>query len=260
MINENIGQSISYGKWIDFHTHILPEMDDGSKSTEMSMQMIRASFRQGIFCILLTPHFYPSRDNPKHFLEKRKARMESLKSNFRYGIPLLLAGAEVQYFEGITAMQELPRMRIEKSPGLMIEMPMCKWSNRMIGDITELNRQREYQVVLAHAERYLHQGNLPAIRQLAASGVMMQISANAFVRFGSSGKMLKLLDEGLVHILGSDCHNMTSRPPNLADAYDIIEKKRGREAVKTIIRNGFRLLTAQPVEEISATREVEFIP
>jgi len=252
-------KSISHGRRIDFHTHILPEMDDGSTSLEMSMQMISSSIRQGVCCIVLTPHFYATRDNPKHFLKKRDARVDLLKQNCPYGVPLLISGAEVQYFEGITAMRELPQMRIEKSNSLMIEMPMCKWTNRMISDISELNSRREYQVILAHVERYLSYKNLPALRQLANSGVIMQVSSGAFTGFGSYGKMMRLLDEGLVHILGSDCHNITSRPPNLADAYDIIEKKRGKAITKKIVSESIRLLSDQQKESEPVSANMEFI-
>lgn len=256
MKQESSLNSISHGKRIDFHTHILPNMDDGSSSVEMSMQMIQASLMQGVICVVLTPHFYASRDYPKHFFEKRKASLDILKSNSTYGTPLLIAGAEVQYFEGITAMRDLPQMRIEKSPGLMIEMPMSKWSNRMISDITELNGRGEYQVVLAHIDRYLHLQNLAAIRQLAACGVMMQVNADFFTGALTYRKALQILDEGLIHILGSDCHNMTTRPPNIADAYDFIERKRGGEAVNKIMNYGFRLLTSQQNKEpVSSDKE-----
>lgn len=257
---ESSAKSISYGKRIDFHTHILPDMDDGSTSVEMSMQMIRKSLSQGVFCTVLTPHFYATRDYPKHFLEKRNSRMELLKEKRNHGIPLLIAGAEVQYFEGITAMRELPQMRIEKSPGLLIEMPMGKWSNRMVSDLAELNSRGEYQVILAHIHRYLQYQNLETIRQLASLGIWMQVNADIFTGYLSSRRAFQLLDEGLIHILGSDSHNMTSRPPNLGDAYEIIERKRGSGAVKQIMRNGIRLLSAKQAEQHSAEKEKTFIP
>ncbi|MBR4292372.1 MAG: hypothetical protein IKT54_02040, partial [Clostridia bacterium] len=77
---------------------------------------------------------------------------------------------------------------------------------------------------------------------LASCGVMMQMSSDAFSGFFDRKRMLALHDEGLVHVLGSDCHNITSRPPNLALAYDAIEKKRGEEAVQRIVQNGMHLL------------------
>lgn len=236
-------QSTSFGKRIDFHTHILPQMDDGSSSVDMSIQMLQSSCAQSVVGIVLTPHFYPTRDNPTHFLNKRKTRVELLCSEYQQKKPRLFVGAEVGYFEGLLTMSDLPQMRIDNSAALLIEMPMCPWSSRMIGDISELNRKKEYRVILAHAERYLPFGNLPAIRQLAARGVRMQISADAFTGIIRSRKALNLLDEGLVHVLGSDCHNITSRPPNINIAYEYIERKRGVAVVKRIINNGIQLLS-----------------
>ena len=241
MMGVQSGQSVSYRKRIDFHTHILPGMDDGSRSVEMSLQMLAASAEQGVGVIALTPHFYPTSDDPQHFLEKRNARMAHLKEHVPSGAPRLLAGAEVQYFEGLSAMQQLPLMRIEKSSALLIEMPMGKWTQRMLQELMELNRQGEYRVVLAHIERYLPFDNLRSIRQLAGVGVMMQMTSDVFSGWLRAGRALRLFDEGLLHILGSDCHNMTSRPPNLSAAYEYIEQKRGAAAVRQIIDNGMQL-------------------
>jgi len=108
-------------------------------------------------------------------------------------------------------------------------------------------------------ERYLPYKNLQAIRQLASAGVFMQVSASAFTGFGGCGKLLKLFDEGLVHLIGSDCHNVTSRPPNLASAYEIIEKKWGKDEVQQIIDNGIRILAEKQPESIQYAADMEYI-
>ena len=56
---------------IDFHSHILPGIDDGSKSVEMSIKMLRREAQQGISRVVATPHFYPQTDNPERFLRRR---------------------------------------------------------------------------------------------------------------------------------------------------------------------------------------------
>lgn len=241
----SVPQVLSFGKRIDFHTHILPQMDDGSSSVDMSRQMLLESLKQGVAGVVLTPHFYPTRDNPVHFLNKRKEREELLRNNYAGKNPRLFVGAEVQYFEGLIAMAELPQMRIGNTSALMIEMPMGVWTSRVVTDILELSRKNEYQIILAHAERYLPFGNLDAIRQLASFDVKLQFSADAFSGYWSSRKMLHLLDEGLVYVLGSDCHNMTSRPPNLAYAYEYIERKRGAAVVRKIVDHGIQLLSSR---------------
>lgn len=242
-------QSIYY---IDLHSHILPEVDDGSQSVEESVKIAQDSLKQGICCIVATPHFYASTDHPAHFLGKRERSLRQLTARLYYSVPLIIPGAEVQYFEGITGMKELAQMRIAKSPGLLLEMPFCPWSERMIQDILDINSRPGYCVILAHIERYLRWQKDSVFEQLAEAGIRMQVNANFFNTRSTAGKAFRLLDRGWIHMLGSDCHNMTSRPPNLREACDIIAKKRGTEAVHTLMNHSMRLL----LEEIPEERKV----
>ena len=59
-------------KIIDFHSHILPGIDDGSESVEQSIAMLRMEAEQGITHVVATPHFYPRHDTPQRFLQRRK--------------------------------------------------------------------------------------------------------------------------------------------------------------------------------------------
>ena len=56
---------------IDFHSHVLPGMDDGAKDTDESLALLRLTKEQGIDGIVATPHFYPDRENPEDFLLRR---------------------------------------------------------------------------------------------------------------------------------------------------------------------------------------------
>ena len=64
---------------IDFHSHILPCVDDGSKDVAMSLQMLRQQWQQGVGHVVLTPHFYPEHDSPEHFLSARAEAFRSLQ-------------------------------------------------------------------------------------------------------------------------------------------------------------------------------------
>ena len=66
-------------RMIDFHTHILPGIDDGSRDTEMSLAMLEAEMSQGVNTVVLTPHFYAHRRSIGHFLEKRQHALEKLQ-------------------------------------------------------------------------------------------------------------------------------------------------------------------------------------
>ena len=89
---------------IDFHSHILPGIDDGSKALEMSIQMLRMEAQQGIGHVVATPHFYPQYDTPERFLRRRAAAEIALREEMQKhtDLPALSVGAEVYYFSGIS--------------------------------------------------------------------------------------------------------------------------------------------------------------
>jgi len=227
---------------VDFHTHILPGMDDGSSSSEESRQMIRASLGYRAGCLVLTPHFYANRDDPERFLRRRNASLARLKQGWTEQTPLLIPGAEITYFEGISDAQELSRMCLGHSRTLLLEMPFCPWTGRILSELTALTERRNYHVVLAHVERYLRFQKKDCLYDLIGAGIRMQANAGFFLHWRTRRKALHMLEDGLIHLLGSDCHNMSSRPPNLGEACRIIEEKCGEEAVNGIMSRSVRLL------------------
>ena len=81
----------------DFHSHILPGIDDGSKDVQMSEQMLKLEAESGITTIVATPHFYLSEQGVEKFAAKREAAFEKLKPVAeRMGIEIV-KGAEVLY-------------------------------------------------------------------------------------------------------------------------------------------------------------------
>ena len=63
---------------IDFHSHVLPGIDDGSKSVEQSIAMLKREAEQGITHVVATPHFYPQEDRPEKFLRRREKAFEKV--------------------------------------------------------------------------------------------------------------------------------------------------------------------------------------
>jgi len=64
---------------IDFHSHVLPKLDDGSRSTKESVEMMRRAVSQGITAMVATPHFYADRETPKEFLKRREESWKRLR-------------------------------------------------------------------------------------------------------------------------------------------------------------------------------------
>lgn len=216
----------------DFHTHILPEMDDGSASVEQSVQMLDASAAQGVTTLALTPHFYADSDSPEDFLRRRADSMAQLNRVRKADHPRLLAGAEVCYFPGIHNAEEIRSLRLEGTEFLLLEMPFAPWSVRVIEEVIRLNHREGVQVVLAHIDRYLRMQKMETIYQLLDAGVLLQANADSFLTWRERRRMLRLMEQGCIAFLGSDCHNMDSRPSRIGEALKVIEKKLGPDAIQ----------------------------
>lgn len=236
---------------IDCHSHILPMMDDGSRSIEESLNMIDESLKQGVHTIMLTPHFYASKDSPSSFIARRKNSLSMLGNALGEREVSLLPGAEVQYFEGLVATDSLSSLKIENTELLLIEMPYGKWKKRVLDDLITINREDGYRVVIAHIERHLSEQHHGVLDELLRNNILIQASAEWFLGGFSRRKALKTLEEGFVHLIGSDCHNMDSRAPNIGQAYEVIRKKLGQEVLNRLDEFGNKLLSNKAAEYFS---------
>lgn len=218
---------------IDIHSHVLPEMDDGSESVEESIALLSLSWKQGIRGVAATPHFYAAENNPTQFLERRGESLKQLQAAWQPNLPELFLGAEVYYFEGMSYAEELPLLRLEGSNLLLVEMPFAPWTERMIDDVLDIPKRSNCRVILAHIERYMRWQKASVWEKMLENGVLFQCNASFFLHWNTRHKALKMLRQGRVHFLGSDCHNLRSRPPRLANALQVI----GPEGQQILERN-----------------------
>lgn len=216
----------------DFHTHILPGMDDGSRDVEESLAILHELTRQGASGVAATPHFYANRSSPEHFFARRQSSWEKLKSCLKPESLRIRLGAEVQYFEGIHRYEGLKLFCLEGTDLLLVEMPVCTWTTRMVSAIMEVNDRKNLTVLLAHIERYLPYRNGKICDRLLEHGVLMQASTGFFIEKRRTA--MKMLREGKIHFLGTDSHNMDSRKPDLAQALDIINRKKGAQLLEEL--------------------------
>ena len=233
---------------IDFHSHILPGIDDGSRNVKMSLGMIDTLYRQKVDTICATPHFYVTQRTPEHFLERRQEAYELLVPVLPKNSPRILLGAEVLYFPGVSKMEALPELCLEGTDVLLLEMPFTEWQEYWIREVCDLALSREFTIVLAHIERYYNQQPRKVWDRLLELGVLMQVNADFFLqpdsifRFRNGSKALKLLKEGRIHLLGTDAHNLSSRPPIIAEAREVIQKELGKKALQRVDELGEELI------------------
>lgn len=227
---------------IDFHTHLLPKMDDGSKSVEESCKMLNELASQGVIRVAATPHFSANAESLEHFVERRKKSFELLKLSLSDLMPQILLGAEVKYYQGISRLENLRDLCLEKTNFLLLEMPMCKWTEYILKEVTDISSSLGINVVLAHVERFIPYQPKETIERLLDSGVYFQVNAEFFTRPLTRRKAFKMIKNHQIAFLGSDCHNLTDRSPDIGEALRLIEKKFGKSFVIRFNENAENLM------------------
>lgn len=227
---------------IDFHSHILPGIDDGSGSVEESLSMLDALRSQGVETVVATSHFYATRRSPAQFLERREHAYARLCAALPDTAPRILLGAEVLFFPGISRMEELGELCTQGTNVLLLEMPFTTWTEYMIREVKDLAYTGRFTILMAHIERYYFKQPVSVWDEFLDLGIVMQSNADFFLPFRTRRKALKLLKEGRIHVLGTDCHNMEARAPRMDEAVQTIRKHLGDRTLKDIDALGHQLL------------------
>lgn len=231
---------------IDFHSHILAGIDDGARNLDTSLNMHQMARQQEVDFMLATPHFYASQDRIDTFLKRRDEAMTLFQNAVNAtdeAEPLLIAGAEVAFFDGISKARDIEKLTIEGTNLMLLEMPFEVWNAGYIKEVEYLMRERNLKLLIAHLDRFLLiPGNKKWIKELLDLPVSVQINADAFDSWLHTKQLVKLFKEGKAHVLGSDCHGAHHRVPNLNEGRAVLEKKAGRELLERIDRQGEELL------------------
>ena len=214
----------------DFHMHVLPEMDDGSKSVEMSLGMLERSAAYGVETVAATSHFYAWENSPQKFLSRRAEAHERMLSAAagREDLPRVLLGAEVCFFDGVSGMDELEELCLEGTRLLLLEMPFARWTERMLREVETIQRNGLIPVA-AHIERYLDFQPRGLMNEFLGLGLYLQCNASFFLNRRTAHRALRMFRKGQIRFLASDAHNLSSRPPNLGGALEVLKRKLGRE-------------------------------
>ena len=228
---------------VDFHSHILPGIDDGSPDINTSIHMLRALLKDGVDICLATPHFYCDNESVEDFLIKRdSAHNKLLKEVWNTKLPLIKLGAEVLYSPVLTRVPDLKELCIEGTNYLLLELPYSKITPQMVSDIESLIEVHQITPIIAHAERYLNFTSFNNLTSVLELDVLSQVNCDSLLRFGSRHHACKLIKAGYIHLIGSDAHNMTSRPPRMKEAFKYICSKFGKDYLDSLMHNSTQVL------------------
>ena len=238
---------------IDIHTHILPGIDDGSKTIEESIEISRKAKDAGVNTIVATPHILerPSESNWQRVRDSFKSVKQRLRVK-RVDIDLIL-GAEFFISPDLPkTIKENRELSINNgNKYVLIELPMNEIPHFTEQTIFELLLQGIVPII-CHPERYIEiQKDANKLSNLIRKGALTQLNSGSLM--GRYGKKVQktaktLLAHNLIHMIGSDVHSVSkgsySLLQSVKQATKVVGKKRAKEMVTAIPRkviNGERI-------------------
>lgn len=232
-------------KYIDFHTHITPETDDGAKSVDEAVEMLKTAYVSGAQTVILTPH-YRARESIADFCTRRNGKIATLRNAMKKSggaFPALRIGAEVPLSDELADNGDLKKLCIDGTDLLLTELPFPTWNRWHVQEIHSMIVKQNITPVMAHIERYLKKPqDIEKLDPLISVGVKFQVNASSFLTFSGKRVIKALAREGLICAIGSDCHNMTTRSPDIDRAVTSMARCFGDVFISDLFKSSAQLL------------------
>ena len=214
--------------FFDLHSHMLCGVDDGAKTVEEMFSMLEMAYEDGIRAICLTPHYSPYLFGDT--FEKSAESFQILKKYVSEKHPdmRIFIGHELGYHRsGLDALNDGVCRSIAGSRYVLVDFPEAIEFFEIQGAMAQLQRAG-YFPILAHTERYRSLfRQIKWIEEFVENGGVVQVNAssvNGAWGRGAQKQWKKLIRRGLVHIIASDAHNLTTRPPLISVCMPFLQK------------------------------------
>ena len=233
--------------FFDLHNHSLCGVDDGAHDFQEMTAMLETAYADGIRAICFTPHY-----SPYHYgdtFESSSAAFETLRAyaTDKYPDLQLFLGHELGFYPACPEALRAGRCRsLAGSCYVLVDFPQeAEFSEIQKG--TDLLMRNGYLPVLAHTERYLSlHRRLDWIEEFVESGGLVQVNASSACERGLSPirrQWVRLLKSGLVHVISSDAHNLTVRPPLMSVCMPHLKKYCSEEEIRCLVwENAWRIV------------------
>ena len=246
---------------VDMHSHIINEIDDGSKSIEMTINMLKKAEESGTTDIIATPHFMRGRFEVEYKdVIKRAEELKKIVKENNIHINIYV-GQEVYYSKNLLEYYNDKIIgTINNTKYMLIELPMLEFDiDEVINTIYEL-QIRGIVPIIAHPERYKPFIKKPSmINKLINEGMLFQMNAGSISGdFGKDVKKTaaKYLEHNVYSFIGSDAHRDRGRDTDMSEALNILESYER----KVFINNGKAMLQNEDVEFKGTTvKEKKFL-
>lgn len=246
---------------VDIHHHLLWGLDDGAKDFETSVAMAKAAAADGITHVVCTPHangkyaFDPTINRTK--VTELQARLDADQIALQVGLG---CDFHLSYDNIMDAKTDPSRFSVNGLSYLMVEIPDYGIPPGMTETFYEL-QLAGLTPVLTHPERNpTLQADLKRLADWMRGGVLVQVTADSVTgRMGKTAEKIahQLLAKRWVHFLATDAHNVTSRPPRLSQARDLVAKKYGSGYADSLVESSPRaVFDGKPFEPFEEPRDL----
>lgn len=223
---------------IDMHTHILPNIDDGSESMEETIKMLKEAKKAGFTDIITTSHYIENsyditKRERKNIINEIKSKLDIENINIK-----LYNGAEAYISNNIYELiekEELPTLNNSKY--LLMELPM---NNKVLylDNVIYSLESKGITPIIAHPERYSYvQNDIKFVEELVERGVLFQSNYGSIIgKYGNDASKCakKLLKKKLIHFLGTDTHKSNSIYAQMNIILKKLEKITGKEYLELL--------------------------
>lgn len=225
---------------IDIHDHIIFDVDDGPKSLEVSVEMLKEYVEQGVDTIITTSHY--RRDFFRYDLQKMHDHYDVLVDYIeKEHIPIKLYKGHEAFLNDqlIKDLQSGKCLTMASSDYVLVEILSMNSFNFMKQMLFEISCAG-YIPIIAHVERMVHEkSDLDKLMILKNDGYYLQV--NAKVILDSDKRYIKKwvfkgIKNGTISFVASDAHDLQHRPLMMKEAYDIISKKIGKEYANRVMQ------------------------
>jgi len=228
------------------HTHILAGVDDGPKSIEEAVSMLRQAVEEGITDIIATSHAYnPHYHVGKAAVEKKMLELQEVIDT--HAIPITIHSGQELRIQDKTAevLETEEALTLANSLYALIELPSSSIPSFTVPLIQRLMTQN-ITPIIAHPERNKAIAEKPArLERLISHGALAQVTAGSVAgHFGKGAQKaaLSLVRSNLIHFYGSDVHNLTTRPFLFNEGLDYMDKSNLTDYVDLFLENNARIL------------------
>ena len=239
---------------IDIHNHLIPDIDDGSDSIELSRQLLSDAKKEGISDVCITPHFikhgpYNIRKNElMELFEQFKNDVKDIDINLYIGNELYIDRQldELLIDDQVCAMND--------SRYVLIEFPFDRYKDDY--DEYLYNISLKYKIIIAHPERYRYvQKNSNFVDRWLENGYVLQANQTSLFYKETKKCLIDFIENGKLSIIASDCHNQM-RPLSLINAYDFITRKFSKETAEILMNdNPLRVINDKNLKQVKAIKK-----